>query len=129
MKVKFLFLILILYSFLTYAHKPINITITRDIEKNQLYIVVKHPKNSSGDYIKKIEILCDERVPIVKKFFFQKGPKKKLTLDILNLEEVKIIVIRVYPKRGKFLEKKFEMDELLSNTDLKIGEGESEDEN
>lgn len=95
-----------------YAHPPQGISISADFDKNQLHIAIKHVKNSSGDYIRKVEVLVDEKGPIEKVFHFQIGSYRKLSLTIPGLEDVKRVVIRAYPKQGRFLEKDFDMQSL-----------------
>ena len=57
-------------------------------------------------------ITVDDREPIEKIFFFQKGPRKKLTVEISELSLVDNIKIEAYSSKGGFLEKEFSMQEF-----------------
>ena len=102
------------FSFLVFAHNPTKIEITGfDAGKNQLSIRVTHPVSSARDhYVKKIEVIVDGKEPIEKKFFFQKGDRQTLTLNIPGLGEAENITVKAYSNRGGSLEKDFSVEEL-----------------
>ena len=101
------------------AHTPQDISVTADFAAEQLQISIKHTKVSSNDYIKKVEIVVDDDEPIEKKFHFQRTSYQNFSLRIINLKDVKKVIIRAYPTRGKFLEKEFDIQSLRNESETK----------
>jgi hypothetical protein len=110
MAIVFLWLMGILFPHWAWAHAPTGIDIKADFKTEQLHVKIRHPvSNPRNYYIKKVEIFVDEKAPIVRHFFFQKGAYQAFTINIPGLAKVKKIKIKAYPIRGRFLEKEFDI--------------------
>ena len=111
-KVVFL-LISLMVPYCVLGHNPIDIEVQADPASNQITVVIRHPvSNPRNHFIRKVEVVADEREPIVKDFTFQKGDYKRVTVEIPDLQSVEKLVITAYSNRGGSLEKEFLMQDL-----------------
>lgn len=97
-----------------FPHNPQDIMVEPNFEKNQLYIKVKHiVQKPRKFYIRKIEVVVDNKKPLIYRFNRQKKTAyQDLTIDLANLGEVEHIKIKAYPMRGFPLQKEFNIQAL-----------------
>lgn len=94
--------------------RPRDIALDADFENNQLYIKIENfVSNPKKGYIWKVEIVVDQRPPIIENFFFQKrGYYKEFVVDLEDLENVSKVKIKSYRKGGGSLEREFDIQKL-----------------
>ncbi len=106
-------LLSLVFCFPTYAHRPTAINIEPDFKNNKLTIDIAHPvANPRRHYIRKVEIFIDDREPLLYRFYFQVGDRKKFTVSVDELDKVEKIIIKAYSNRGSMREEEFNMKDF-----------------
>ncbi len=103
----------LMLCFSVYAHRPIAIKIEPDFKNDKLTIRIIHPvTNPRKRYIKKVEVLIDDRKPLVYRFFFQIGDKKEFSISVPDLDKAEKLIIRAYCVKGGMREEEFNLKEF-----------------
>ena len=112
-KVIFLLAAAIFLAQVVFAQAPKDIEIYKDVAAKQIKIMVWYPMSSPRDkYIKKIEVIIDEQVPLAKSFNVQRGPYQEMSVSLPDTDKVKVIKVIAYPKSGPSLEKNFDFENI-----------------